>query len=358
RRIAKWHGVMPLVYRFFADHSPDAMPAGAIAAWRGDYVANALRNLRLARELARIAPALEARGIRTIALKGPALALAAYGDLALRQFTDLDLLIDENDLPRAADFLAESGYLPRRYQRHRPGGGFFQGSEDEFASADGTGLIDVHWRLVPGYFPFTPEAGALWLRATRVAVEGAEIATLAPSDAMLFLVAHATKHGWPVLRPLCDIAALAVREAFDWDAIAAEAERLRCARMLLLGTLLAADLAGAQIPARIVSAARADLRVTRLAGQVKARIFTATGMRAGFLTEWIVPLSAIEGGASRVRYCVHRGLRPTIEDWEFVQLPPLLYPLYWAIRPLRLIVHHGPRMLTRPRASGCAMADK
>ncbi|MFZ0659052.1 MAG: nucleotidyltransferase family protein [Candidatus Binataceae bacterium] len=356
RRIANWHGVMPLVYRFFADHAPDAMPARAMAAWRADYTANALRNLRLARELVRVVSAFQRQGIASIALKGPALAVATYRNLALRQFTDLDLLIHERDLPRAADLLSEAGYLPRRYERDRPGGGFFRGSEDEFASADGSDLIDVHWRLVPGYFPFAPDGDALWSRAIRVAIEGAEIATLAPADAMLFLVAHATKHGWPVMRPICDIAALAAQERFDWDSVAAEAERLQCTRMLLLGATLAAELAGVAIPARILSAARADPRVIRLALRVESRMFAATGVRAGLFSEWLVPLAAIEGVGRRVRYCADRGLRPTIDDWEFLRLPPPLYPLYWALRPIRLAIDHGPRLLMRTRAPQSTIA--
>ena len=359
RRIANWHGVMPLVYRFFADHAPDAMPVRAAAAWRADYAANALRNLRLARELVRIMSGLEGQGIAAIALKGPALAVAGYRSLALRQFTDLDLLIHEHDLPHAADLLSKSGYLPRRYERDRPGGGFFHGSEDEFAGAGGSDLIDVHSRLLPAYFPFAPDADAVWSRAIRVAIEGAEVAALAPADAMLFLVAHATKHGWPVMRPVCDIAALAVSDGFDWDSVAAEAARLHCIRILLLGVILAADLADAAIPARIVAAARADSRVTRLAERIEARMFTATGARAGLFNEWVVPLAAIEGAGRRVRYCAHRGLRPTIDDWEFLRLPPPLYPLYWAIRPIRLAIHHGPRLLMRPRASqNVTAADK
>lgn len=359
RRIANWHGIMPLVYRFFADRAPDAMPTSMTAAWRADYAANALRNLRLARELVRITSVLEAESIVSIALKGPALAVAVYGNLALRQFTDLDLLIHERDLSRAADLLSHCGYLPRRYERDSPGGGFFHGSEDEFASADGNDLIDIHRRLVPAYFPFAPDSDALWSRAIRVAIEGAKVATLAPADAMLFLIVHATKHGWPVMRPICDIAALAASDGFDWNTVAAEARRLRCTRMLLLGAMLAADLAGGAIPRAILSASRADSRVTRLAGRIKARMFTATGARASLFNEWLVPLAAIEGGARRVRYCADRGLRPTIEDWEFMRLPPPLYPLYWAIRPIRLAIHHGPRLLTRTRAvRSVVAADK
>ncbi|HVA80162.1 MAG TPA: nucleotidyltransferase family protein [Candidatus Binataceae bacterium] len=344
RQIANWHGVMPLVYRFVCALT-DAVPESFAAAIRADYFGNALRNVGVARELVRIAGALEALGIGVIALKGPVLAISAYGDLTLRQFSDLDILIHERDLPRVADLLAESGYYPRRYKRERADGGYFQSSEDEFASADGTRLIDVHWRLVPSYFPFAPDADGVWERAVRVPVEGYSVATLAPADAMMFVIAHAAKHGWPALRPSCDAAALAARAELDWAALAADAARLGCTRMLLLAAVLAAGMVGAEVPAAILGAAAADPPLAPLAGKIRARMFAHTGARPTLFHEWIVPLTAIERLPDRIRYCLVRGFKPTIDDWEFIALPRALYPLYWAIRPLRLIAHHGPRLL-------------
>ena len=51
-----------------------------------------------------------------IALKGPAVALDAYGDTARRQFVDLDLLIHPADLPRAAELLVGEGCSPRAFE--------------------------------------------------------------------------------------------------------------------------------------------------------------------------------------------------------------------------------------------------
>ncbi len=350
-RIASWHGVIPCVWRFVSLHA-DAMPESFVAAIRAEFVGNALRNLRLARELARIANALAAMKIGMLALKGPALAIATYGDLAMRQFTDLDILIREPDLPRVADLLAESGYYPRRYERDRRGGGFFQSSEDEFSSADGRDLIDVHWRLAPAYFPFAPDEEGLWMRAASVEIEGAHIATLATTDAMLFVIAHATKHGWPNLRAICDVAALAAAPSLDWDALAAQATRLGCGRMFLLGAMLAAEIAQARVPAEVVAKARGDPRVARLARRITDRLFTRIGARPGLFNEWMVPLGAIEGAANRIRYGAQRGLRPSVDDWEFFPLPRGLYPLYWIIRPFRLLAAHGPRLF-----SGAARAN-
>jgi hypothetical protein len=52
---------------------------------------------------------LRESGIQTVPFKGPALAVQAYGDLSLRQYDDLDLLIHEADVPRAYQLLIANG---------------------------------------------------------------------------------------------------------------------------------------------------------------------------------------------------------------------------------------------------------
>ena len=39
-----------------------------------------------------------------------------------------------------------------------------------------------------------------------------------------------------------------------------------------------------------------------------------------------------------------RMLAPTMGDYELVQLPKSLFPLYWVIRPFRMAVQYGPRL--------------
>jgi len=45
-----------------------------------------------------------------IPYKGPTLALAVYGNLALREFTDLDILVQTQNVRQAAELLKDRGY--------------------------------------------------------------------------------------------------------------------------------------------------------------------------------------------------------------------------------------------------------
>jgi hypothetical protein len=52
-------------------------------------------NFLLTEELLALLSELEANGIPEIAYKGPGLAAMIYGDLAMRQFNQLDIIVEE-----------------------------------------------------------------------------------------------------------------------------------------------------------------------------------------------------------------------------------------------------------------------
>ena len=56
-------------------------------------------------ELNKILKLLKANNIDTIPYKGPVLASLAYGDIALRQFQDLDISINQSDIFKTKDIL-------------------------------------------------------------------------------------------------------------------------------------------------------------------------------------------------------------------------------------------------------------
>src|ERR1700719_2339237 len=84
--MAQVQAVMPLVYRYVTAALGDALPTDAAIGLRRAFFGNAVRNLHLARELTRLTALLEHGGVEPLALKGPVLALAAYGAINLRQF--------------------------------------------------------------------------------------------------------------------------------------------------------------------------------------------------------------------------------------------------------------------------------
>jgi hypothetical protein len=73
---------------------------------------HAWRVLHFTVELTKIARCFEQGGIEFLAHKGPALGQLLYGNPAMRQFGDLDVIVRSRDFSRAKNALIELGYDP------------------------------------------------------------------------------------------------------------------------------------------------------------------------------------------------------------------------------------------------------
>ncbi len=337
------HGVLQLVYRQLK--SADGIAPDALAPMRAEFYGNALNNLHLARELARLVNLFSAQSIAAIAFKGPVLALQAWGDVALRQFNDLDLLVHPADAARAVEVLIADGYAALTFDRQHPELSIARRCEDEFMRPGSAAMIDLHWELNPSYFAHGPMAAEVWERSASMRVEGADVKTLGPADLVLFLAVHATKHGWINLGWICDFnSAMRALPDAEMPTIAEAARRSGCPRMLLLAIALAAEVLDAPIPPAFGDPIRRDSAVASLVAGIGRRLFASIGMRARLYSEWAVPLRAITSVRDRVRYLASRALTPNIDDFKFIALPPPLHPLYYATRPLRLAWQQSRRL--------------
>ena len=334
-RVAAFQGVLPSVYRALIPAFASELPVSVRERLRQDVHGNALRNRYLAAEMVRLSRLLEKHGVRMLALKGPALAAGVYGDVTLRQFSDLDLLVHERDLGAAFAVLAGDGFrtkAPFKLSSNKPPSGW----EMSFEREQGLFEVDLHWRLCPAYFPFTWEGDQLWTRAVEVDLGPGRVSALGPEDLMLFLCAHGAKHGWQALSGLCDVTQASRAYQYDWEGLAARANSLGSLRIVSLGVLLAHDLLGAMIPSRFIDAARAEPSVEHAARSF-CRYFYQLGTTApGLLQRWAIPLAMIPNRSSQVRYTLARAFQPAVRDFDFVSLPLALSRLYYPLRPLRL----------------------
>jgi len=98
---AAQHGVMPLLYQSLNTTCPKAVPKTNLAQLRDYFHSNAFHNLFLTKELLKILTLFESHSIPAISFKGLVLAVSAYGNLSLRQISDLDILVRERDYHKA-----------------------------------------------------------------------------------------------------------------------------------------------------------------------------------------------------------------------------------------------------------------
>ena len=106
------HGVIPLLSWNLSRFELDSLPKATFNRLKNEFAAIARRNLFLTGELIKLLNLFRENGIRALPLKGPVLAATTYGNVSLRHFGDLDILISSDDFLAAKDLLRQQGYQP------------------------------------------------------------------------------------------------------------------------------------------------------------------------------------------------------------------------------------------------------
>jgi hypothetical protein len=330
------HSLAPLLAWTLKRVCPGAVPPAILSHLERRLRAAADRNLAFTAELFKTLALFDRAGIPVIPFKGPALAWSLYESPALREMTDLDLLVRPADAQRAVDLLVASGCLPRYGVDLR----FFRsGRELPLTSSAGVAL-DLHWALAPSQFCHGLDLDLFWSRLATISIAARPVRTLAPEDLLVFLCVHGAKHAWSSLHWLADIARLIDRVEIDWDRLIAGVHARRISRMVLAGLLLAVDVLGAGVPAAIVVKARSHDAAAALAERIRLRLLADVAVPAAQYEDLAYQFRLLERPADKLRFCWGQ-LAPAPADYESLRLPARLFSLYYAFRPLRLVAKHS-----------------
>ncbi|NOZ21377.1 MAG: nucleotidyltransferase family protein [Planctomycetes bacterium] len=341
--LARDHGVVPLLHTGLSAACSDAVPEDFMAELASYVRKNTLRNLTLTGTLLHLLDRLQSRGIDAIPYKGPLLAVSAYGDIGLRQFDDLDILVRRRDLSQAMDVLTSEGYRPPWGLPGRPAMVFSDvESHCNFSPKKGRFALEIHWEVFPRYFTAASRVKPIWDRLRPVRIMDTEVQTFSAQDLLLILCVRGSRQFWSRLCWLCDVAEM-TRDygEEEWETVLLEAERTGMRRAVFLGLFLAEELLGVRLPAGVVQEVSADPVVKRLALPAVKRMAAEVREDASGLERLSFHLALRERLADKIQYCLRRGLAPTQSDWAFMPIPSCPYGAYYLIRPIRLVLSHG-----------------
>lgn len=338
--LALRHKMLPLVWRHLKPEV-ELGRAPESAAMGQAFLANAGRMLRLSGELLELHHLLAAEGIEMVPYKGPALGVHLYGNVALRQAGDLDILVRRADAARARALLHGRGYRPR-HALSQGGEEFMLRSRYSEELTRGGVNVELHWAFTNGDVALPLDLQQLAPRLTSTSLGGRSVPMFGHEDTLLILCVHGCKHRWDRLEWLCGVAELLRSHAAELDAdlLVERAAALGVRRMLLLGVLLAHETLDAPAPGALVHLARSDRAVVRLAGEVPA-LLTAEpvdGDSAGSIATDLFRFQLRERRLDRLRFIWYRVTTPSRpESWAAVPLGRYWLPLHGFLRPFRLM---------------------
>jgi hypothetical protein len=317
--------------------------------------ANGKRNRLLFEELLELLTLFEQNDIPAIPFKGPVLAMLLYGDVALREFGDLDVYVPADRAARAKRLLTARGCRLHVLGRN---------SVLAECGNHGRVRLDLQWGFSAPRFRVPIDVDRLWSRIERVSVGGTTVWQPAQVDQLLMLTVHAAKHCWSKLKWISDIAAFIARhDGLDWRGTMEEATQLGGARLVLLGTRLAHDVLGTTVPDELVTRLQGDRAVAPLASELRRRLFAQIKKpndirgsygNIGATLLHIRSRERVREKLPQVSYVLGHPLRaaraslvPNYHDRAFIAVPRYLGFLYYVIRPIRLTTQYATGVMQR-----------
>ena len=334
------HGVLPLLYRSLRTISPDHVPQTILEQLQQHSRSTAARNLFLTNELLNLLKLLEAHAIPALSYKGPLLTASIYGNLVLRDFSDLDILVHEQDYQRAQHLLGTNGYQS------------VNTFEQESTFIDGSGrvTVDLHKRMTSREFPSSLRFKQIWDRRQQTTILSTKVPTLSPEHTLLMLAVQTTKDaGTPYLQlaRICDIAQL-LRAYPDLDLIEIlrQSKELGGERMVLFSLCVANHLLDTPLPQKVLDEVRAQPVIDQLVELTCRQLFddrdpSATDRRSIDEFRWLVRERLRDKLYPYYLRYVHATFVPCNLDRQLVPLPERLAFLHYGIRPIRLLCKYG-----------------
>lgn len=333
--LAEHHGVQPILARSLMSFE-DQIPTRALITLKQSYQVNLHKALLLSGEFVRVANSLSQAGIDFIPYKGLALAETVYGDIALRQAGDIDLLIHATDLKRVQEAMGKIGYVPHlNFSEDEEAAYLKSGYECAFDGAAGRNLLEVQWAIEPHFYAVDLDLEELFRRAQTVRVASLEVKSLATEDLFVVLALHAAKHVWGRLIWLCDLERIS-RLALNWKRISEQAQQLGVVRILRVTLLLAERLLGSPWPTLAAENLPEDSAAETLAEEIETYISTAKTYDLESLAYFRLMLRLRERRIDRFRFVSRFVFTPGPSEWAVMRLPKLLFPLYRVVRITRL----------------------
>lgn len=306
-RSAIYHRVSPLLYRSLRRASLKNIPPAVANKLRHHNNAIAGRSLVLTAKLLQVVDFLDAHQIPAIPYKGPALALLAYGNVALRDFRDLDILVHAHDYLTTQNLFVAHGYRLA----------VDWGWECSLVDNSQGICVDLHRGIVPERFQLDLDFRSLLNRLEALPLAGGKIKTFSPEDTLLIqciqLVKDSSEFSPLRLIKACDIAELLrTHPDLNWEQVLMQVRSLGNAQMLLDSLSVTHRLLDTPLPEllfRSVPSCRPD----DLPAHICHKIIYKVGYRRFNLT-----------------------LVPNERDRALLPLPQALSALYYLIRPIRL----------------------
>jgi hypothetical protein len=323
---AFYHKMTPLLYLNLNKY-PDMVPVNVLSDLENKFLEVSRRNFILAGKLFEILDLLNSNGILAIPYKGLVLALLAYGDLALRDFGDLDVFVRKEDIVKAKELLNSNGFDSCYELDHSQMELLFRFQHEyKFFQNNPTLILELHWDFNVNRLHNDMIYDSNYI--TQVRGDGFCFSTFAPEELVLILSLHASGHLWDSLGWICDIAQIInTYKELNWDRILDKASKSSVNRILGVSLLLAKELIGVNLPDDVYQKFAEDKKVQSISYRMQKNLFNKDSINF-YWSAWD-RIGLRESFINEIRDYLSIFFNPRPAQLATIPIPNSLYPLYY-----------------------------
>ena len=332
---ASQHKLLPLLYWNLKEFEEE-VPEKILKSLKLNFNRNAKNNLLMFGELINLLNLFEKEEVNAIPYKGPLLAISAYNNLVLRQFDDLDIFVDKNNILKVKEILISNGYTPQfdlnGFKERR----FIQSQREyKFFNSETEVNLEIQWQFQGVSFSVSDDLGFTDTENIEIIeINNKRISSLSPENMLLVLCIHASGHYWDRLSWICDVSELIQSKNIDWEYTIKKADELGIKRLLWVNLFLAVDLLGLNLPNDIIKHLKSKT-IQNLASKAKKRIFIPYS--DGFFRSASLRLKIREKRSHQIQDGLKIMFLPTNEEWDKSVLKSFLPPFSYIYRLIQVL---------------------
>ncbi len=279
--------------------------------------------------------AFDKAGLRFATFKGPTLAAILHGDVARREYVDVDIIVPKQQMDDAERLLGGLGYRAAGGTRAYRQAFLAHLRQYAFVHPDSNLAIDLHWSFTGTHVPFPLTPAAVWQDLEPVLIGNRAVPTLSKENLALLLAGHGTKEAWRCLGWICDFAMLIDRRRdLDWLEIHGRARAQGCGDAILLACAMAQELLETPVPEALRGLLERNGRVRALVARLTHGLNEA--LHGLSEPENFSDLHLCERRLDKLWGAMTLALTRTSGDHDAMKLPQMLWSAYYVTRPFRL----------------------
>lgn len=326
------HGVLPLVYHTLKNYQ-QYIPKDIFQQIQSINLDIVKQNMLMTSELIKVMKLLAENGIEAIAFKGPTLAQMAYGDITLRQYSDLDILLRKDDIYTIYNLLKKD-YTRNLELKPLQEEIWFKYAHDLGLTNNKNGVhIEFHWSMLDTDHPISLKNIDFFKDMDIVDIKNRKVNIISNEKFLIYLCIHGAKHLFERIEWVIDIDRFIRAQKLDWNKILKIVEKDNSKKFFILGLYKSNILYDTPIPKEFRKYFDDDIK------SVSNHIFSGWNRQKEFnnKTNLKYRLKLFVSNKDKLSYIYKIYLKPTFTEYWYITFPKPLYFLYYPLRQYLLV---------------------